>query len=433
MKAWFEAKNRWLLWLFIAAVGLIEPILPNTGRTILTLYLAIFGFLYIREIKAWIRQYVYDKTYLMILSFFALYGFLLIIIWLFLPNPDHLLPSYANIEELMFNYLLLPFFCILIGLHITQKVFERSMLLFSTCTALFGIFLLYAYFDMSLLFQSPGAFIEKVFQSRFTGGDSRISWVNVFLKNYSFFPTLGALVAIPFVRKLQGWYKLGVIALVAFNILWLSFTINRGTIIGFILAAILLFIYAIRAVSWRKKVAWSFVSIALCGLLILLLPQHVKARFAEMIVEIKLFFTTGHDSGSTSIRLTIWQILLDHTDEFWLFGASPIYATSKLWLYFSDSGYQHYIDSGLIYHSQYLTYFHHFGIIGLLFLPVALFYPIYVLIRQRQISITVIGILIIFIVALVEDRYLGNAKTATLLFFIYFSFFQREKWRHIEA
>jgi hypothetical protein len=433
MKKQWKEKSGWLLLLFIAVVGLAEPMIANVGKILYTSLLAAFGFLYIDEIKAWLREHIYEKTYLTILSIFVFYGFLLIIIWHFLPNPHHIPPSYQNIEELLYNYLLLPVFCILAGLYTTQKLFERTMLLFSACTVLSGLFLLYAHFDITQLFQSPITFIKHVLQCRFTGCDSRIGWVNVFLKNYSFFPAMGALVAIPFVHKFRGWPRAGVIVLVLLNTCFLLFTVNRGTIIGFTLAIVLLFFYTIRGVSWKKKVIWSFVFIALSSILILLLPQHIKTRFVEMVTEIKLFFSTGHDSGSASIRLTIWEILFTHADEFWLFGAGPIYATDKLWLYFSDAGYQHYIDNGYIYHSQYLTYFHHFGIIGLLFLPIALLYPVYIMIRHRQISITLIGILVLFFMALIEDRYLGNPKTAQLLFFIYFSLFQREKWRCIES
>ncbi|MDR0692456.1 MAG: O-antigen ligase family protein [Prevotellaceae bacterium] len=293
--------------------------------------------------------------------------------------------------------------------------------------------MLYAHFGVVQLFQSPIVYIENVLQCRFTGCDSQIGWVDVFLKNYSFFPALGAWVAIPFAHKFRGWRKVGIIVLIVLNTCFLCFTINRGTIIGFALSIVLLLFYALRTIPWKKKIGWIFVFIALCSLLTLLLPQHIKVRFAEMASEFNLFFTTGHDSGSVSIRLTIWKTLLGHANEFWLFGDGPIYATDKLWIYLSDAGYQHYIDNGYIYHSQYLTYFHHFGVIGLLFLPVALLYPIYAMIRYRQVSITLIGIIVLFFVALIDDRYLGNPKTAQLLFFIYFSFFQREKWRHVEA
>jgi hypothetical protein len=433
MKTWFKEHTGGLLFLFIAATGLVEPLVPNTAKILYTLYLATFGFLYLPEIKAWLRQHRCEKTWLTLLASFAGFGLLLIVVWHFLPNPHHLTPDYANIDELLFNYALLPVFCILIGLHVTQPTFERAMLLFGACTALFGCFLLYAYFDITPFFRAPVAFIENVLQCRFTNCESRLGWVNVFLKNYSFFPAVGALVLFPFVRKFRGMRKAGVLLLVMLNTLFLLLTINKGTLTGFALVMVVLFFDSIRSVSWKKKGIGGGIFLASCALLIVLLPHHIKARFAEMATEIQLFFTTGHDTGSASIRLTIWKTLLAHADEFWLFGAGPLYATGKLWIYFADAGYQHYIDSGFIYHSQYLTYFHHFGILGLLFLPTALGYPIYIMIRHRQLSLTLIGIIILFLVALIEDRYLGNAKTATLLFFIYFSFFQREKWRRIET
>jgi hypothetical protein len=362
MKRWFE-KNSWiLLCLFIAVVGLVEPLVPNAGRVTFTVCLLVFGWLYRKEIKAWLKDHTQEKTYIKLLSFFVFYGLILIIVWHFLPNPQAFKPSYANVEELLWNYLLLPFFCILIGFYLSQKAFERTMILFSLCTVLCGIFLLYAHFDIRLLFVSPLTFFEKVIQCRFTECDSHIAWVSVFLKNYSFFPTLGALAIIPFVWKYTGWRRVAVSVLFLFNVSFLIFTINRGTIIGFGLALVLIFFNAIRAISWKKKILWGAGALAVICIIIVVLPQSVKGRFVDMITETKLFFTAGHDSGSASIRLTIWKSLLSHADSFWLFGDGPIYATQKLQLYLADAGYQNYLDRGYIYHSQYLTYFHHFGI-----------------------------------------------------------------------
>jgi O-antigen ligase len=151
-----------------------------------------------------------------------------------------------------------------------------------------------------------------------------------------------------------------------------------------------------------------------------------------VVSESKAFVREEHDSGSTSIRLTIWKVQLSHVKEFWLFGEGPIYAKKRFGDYLIKAGYQRYVDTGYVYHNQYLAEFHYYGVAGLFFLTFLLFYPLYSSLRRRRFSMALTAITVVFAIALMEDRYLSKDMVAALLFMLYFSFFQVDKWRFLE-
>jgi hypothetical protein len=421
-----------ILLLFTISLGLTGSLSADINKVVYVLgVLALLPCLY-RALKGRMSEHCYERRYLRLLMLFVAYGILLIVVWTFLPNRYDLKPTYGGIEELVFNYALLPLFCYAVGLNVSQKGFERAMVAFGCCTALNGFFLLFAYFDLATLVDTPSTFFSEVLRCRFTGCESRISWVDVFVKDYSFFPALGVLCIIPFAMRLSGWQRWLAAMVALLNVFFLLLTINRGTMVGFFTALLLIFFYSLRHLQWKSKMGYGLLFLVLCYSVVVFMPQSIKVRFADMCSESYLFFKEGHYTGSVSSRLTIWKTLMNHVGSFWLFGDGPIYATNKLRIYLTEAGFDGYVQSGFIYHSQYLAYFHHYGIVGLLFLPAALLYPIYATICRLQFSITLASILILFLFALLEDRYLGKAKVTPLLFFVYFSFFQVSKWRHRE-
>jgi len=205
-----ETSHKFLFYLFIASLGLIYPLnISEPSKAIYLFCLLVFGVAYFSDWKRWLCEHPDERRYLMGITLFVLYGLALILIWkYFVPdNPYGLRKRYGDAEDLLLYYLALPLFCSIIGLRLSQKTFERAMIFFSAATVLSGVFLLFAYHDIKLLFDAPVAFFKEVLQTRFTDCESKISWINVFLKDYSFFPALGILVSIPFAIKFSGWRK----------------------------------------------------------------------------------------------------------------------------------------------------------------------------------------------------------------------------------
>ncbi len=428
----FLLRHSWLFLAFMVVLGLTGPVTVDVVKGIYLLVVVLFFVVYRKELLVWCHSRVGELGYMKGLLFFVFYGLALVLIWSALPNKYDLHPSYSCVEELMSNYLFMPLFCLLIGQQLSQRNFERGMILFSLCTVLSGFFLLYAYFDISLLFASPVEFFRGVLSCRFLDCGSRVLNLSVFLKDYSFYPTLGALLIVPFVVKYKGWKRFAFVALFLFNSLFLFLTINRGTMLGYACALLIMILYFLRTLSWKQKTVTAFVIVAVSVFVLLLLPQSITTRFGEISSESSAFFESGHNSGSVSIRLTIWKVLLSHVREFWLFGDGPIYATSHLRTYLVEAGYQDYVDSGFIYHNQYLAYFHQYGIVGLLLVPFVLFYPLYHMLRFRKFSVILLVIIVVFALALMEDRYWGKDKVMMLLSVFYLSFFQLDKWRSLE-
>ncbi len=428
----FLTKNSWILLVFVAVLGLVGPASVAANRAIQLLVILLFGVLYRGEMRAWYKEHAASRLYIKALFLFALYGLVLTAVWSLLPNPGGLRASYRDVEELLLAYVVMPLFCVAMSVGLSQKNFERAMLLFGVSTALGGVWLLCAYFDVSALFKTPTAFLNNVLSCRLFGCGTKHEWLSVFLKDYSFYPSLGALVLVPFFVNGRGAKRILAALFFAVNVLFLFLTINRGTMLSFGLALLLTVAYFLRRLRSWQKVGWALCLVLAAVLLVYMLPQSVKLRFAEIFTEGEAFFASGHDTGSVSTRLKIWEVLLSHVKEFWLFGDGPIYANSQLQQYLIEAGYQRYVDQGFIYHNQYLAYFHHYGVLGLLFMLFLLFYPLYASIRKNSYSVTLAAIVILFAVAQMEDRYIGADKVAMLMFFVYFSFFHVDKWRAVE-
>ncbi|MDR2908136.1 MAG: O-antigen ligase family protein [Bacteroidales bacterium] len=429
----FLIRYNWFLWAFLCTLALIGPIHAGFYKVVCLLIVPTFIVLYYKELKVWYHEHPAERHYFYGILIFCLYVFLQVAVWSFLPNKYNYEPSYGAIEEFLFTYLLLALLAWVLGVGLTQKMFECIIIAFGVCTALGGMFLLWAYFDLSQLLESPKILISQVLACRFTGCVStKFPELTVFLKDYSFYPTLGALLLIPFAVKYKGAKRWLIALLALINACLLIFTINRGTIIGFSIALVLMVIYFSWKLVWYKKMTALLCVIATVVLIVEFMPQEIKMRFLQMIRESEAFIQEEHDSGSISARLKMWEILLSHKQDFWLLGEGPLYGTDRLRAYFMEADYQYYVDMGFVYHNQYLAYFHHYGILGLLFLPFLLFYPLYAMIRYRRFSVTLTAIIIIFAFACIEDRYLGKTMVEAVLFVFFFSYFQLDKWRYIE-
>ena len=428
----FLTRHSWLLFVFLCTLAFIAPVSIAFTKVMSVLVVPTFMVVYRQELKIWLREHIAERCYLKGVLLFGLFVFIQVAIWSLLPNKYGYKPSYSALEESLLAYIFIPLLALVMGVGLTQKMFERAIMAFGLCTALGGILLLYLNFDMSQLLNSPTAFFSQVMECRFLGCEGKFPHLKVFLKDYSFYPTLGSLLLIPLVLKRKGAKRWLLVLLSALNALFLLFTNNKGTMVGFSAALVLMAVYFTRELAWRKRVFAALCIAAAMVLVVVVLPQSVKERFCDVVSESKAFVREKHDSGSTSIRLTIWKIQLSHVKEFWLFGEGSLYATNRLRAYLVEANYQNYVNAGYIYHNQYLAYFHAYGLIGLLFLLFLLFYPLYAMLRYRNFSMMLTTVIVVFAIALMEDRYLGKDMVAALLFMLYFSFFQVDKWRFLE-
>lgn len=417
-----------LSYLFTISLGFIAPISIDIPKVILCITL-LWGLIFFRhELKQYLQQNTLQRIYVYGVLGFCGYGLLLVLLFTVIPNSHHIKPTFAPIENLTFTYLVYFLFSLLVAIKITQKQINHFVIIFIVGTTCSGLFLLYNYHGFSNLLNNPTEYFQSVFNARFMTAQSRFGFVDVFIKNYTFYPAFAAIFSLVFLFRSRKRYILFFLSTFLLNTFLIFFTLNRDGVLSLAIVIPVILIYYFFKVSTTKKLLLTGITILTIITIYITFPASLKVRLHEMTTESSLFFKEGHNTGSTSIRLTIWKTVLQHSPDFWLFGDGPVYANKKLHQYFIESGHQFYADSGFIHHNGYLYHFHHYGIFGLLFLLFFFLYPCYIMFKRKYFSITLCCIIIFFLLMLTTDTYLSKGSAQIILFWMYlFTFLMSKK------
>ncbi|MGL4909406.1 MAG: O-antigen ligase family protein [Bacteroidales bacterium] len=421
-----------LVFSFIVSLGLIAPVIVDPSKIILGIGLLFSLFYFRTDLLLFLKQKSLERVYLIGTLSFAIYGLLLVIIFAISPNSHGLKPTFSPIEHILFAFVLYPLFTFFTAKNISQQQFNRIIFVFIIGNVLAGFFLLYNYHGFLKLFQSPSEYFLQVFSKRFMIGEGKFAFANPFVKHYTFYVGIAAILSLLLTFRAKKSLVIWSLMLFLCNLLFLLFTLNKDGILALVLIAPIILGYYFTRLSFQKKILLPLTFCVGVGLVSFLLPNSLKIRFHEMTTEIKAFQSEGHDSGSTSIRLTIWKILIQHSPDYCLFGDGPIYANKKLHQYFKERGYQSYIDATHIHHNDYFYFFHHYGIIGLLFLFFLLGYSFYFMAKSRKFSISIFSINLFFLIMLMADTYCAKSQSMIMLFWIYLGVFAFPKWIEFE-
>ena len=177
-------------------------------------------------------------------------------------------------------------------------------------------------------------------------------------------------------------------------LVFLSFTVTKSAIIGFLAGFCVLNIYLFK--KSKVKIHYKLATVILivsCGYVLLDNVSMYEARMQEVREEIESVTKGEFQGGTIAPRVAFIRESFKHMDEFglWGLGVSTKHRI-KAWFDASDMNIARYKNVGNIF----LQYWGTGGIFGLAFMLFLFVAPICRMIRKRRVSYLTIGILLAF-------------------------------------
>ena len=177
-------------------------------------------------------------------------------------------------------------------------------------------------------------------------------------------------------------------------LVFLSFTVTKSAIIGFLAGFCVLNIYLFK--KSKVKIHYKLATVILivsCGYVLLDNVSMYEARMQEVREEIESVTKGEFQGGTIAPRVAFIRESFKHMDEFglWGLGVSTKHRI-KAWFDASDMNIARYKNVGNIFLQYWVTG----GIFGLAFMLFLFVAPICRMIRKRRVSYLTIGILLAF-------------------------------------
>lgn len=352
-----------------------------------------------------------EKYYLAVPCLFLVYMVLHTLYFHFFSD-NGLKPSYGIFETLLLYFILVPLYMLSMKPWMSVQLMKKALVLFS-CGVLFVNVCIFFEQVGWAFFEHPVESLNIVYQSRFGGNRATLGGF-LMLEPQAMILALAAVTAF-FQSLIQK--KVWLAALAFLLMIFLSFTVTKASILGFLAGAFFGLIYLFRKLGRREK---RITVAVICGVILIgifFIPEGFTQRFRETVTEIKNIKDGNLAGGSIAPRLAMWLDAKKHFNEFALFGVGVYYKPIlKEWY----SAYPGQVIAEMPnVHNSFLEYWVKGGIFGL-FLIVAFFaFPVVKMIRRHLWPLSVFGgIAVIFIASNTCVLFVHNNSLTIILFWL---------------
>lgn len=343
-------------------------------------------------------------------------------------------PYWSFVELLILYFFVFSLYFISIKPFLTSNVLKKFLL--SLCVGIMVINTVKFFYLTGLgVFTDPANTLKEIYAQRF--GMNMGFWGGYFyLEPQACYLCVSSLISMFFLmneawivqnRKQLLFYSL----ILFFSLLFLSFTVTKGAILGVVLGFLVLIILAWRKWSRTRKITF-ILTVSLSLLTVIpILPEMYFYRYRELADEIEAMKEGELKVGSFSGRILLLKANFIHFKQFGLYGFG-VYKKSiiKNW-YEKYPGNTH-------AHNSFVEYWITGGICGLMFL---IYYFVAPLLRMRKLhKYSPLGIAIIvslifmnnttILIILVDSAPFIIAMLA-LLFFYTDKFYELDTSNHI--
>ncbi len=357
----------------ILLIGFLFPLFPKAIPPLIILYFLI-----------WLINKDYKGVSNIKFRWVALFGIVFFLLHVIgLSYTDHMKLGLSELES-KFSFLLIPIMLLSRPQNYLGKI--RSIMtsfiigcFVGSIICLWGAF--ENYLELPELYQFMGGRLFSIVHLAYFSLYLNVSILFIFwLLNY------GQLDD----KKLR-YVLVGLGAFFAFLIL-LS-TSKNGILTLVIDLIVIAFIYVRRTGNW-KIVLLSTSAIVLFFLGMVNQSQWAKDRFTDLVNNT---FTTSNAQGSTGVRKIAWEATWDVAMDNPITGVGTGDVKPEIYKVYEEKGELDALNRQIGPHNQYLQSFAELGIGGISFLLLILFYPLYLSIKKR--SITIFLFTLAFIVA----------------------------------
>ena len=370
-------------------LGSLIPLFGNAFNFILIVFMFVQFGMNRKEVLENLRQ---ERKYLWVMVLFLAYFSLHTIILLLKGNPIAE-PSYGTFEILILNFILVPAYVATFRNWLTPELLRRFLTYFCLGCLCINIYIFFA-LTGTKLFSAPMDTLNFIYNTRF--GENRFVLGDKFwLEIQALMLAVAALISYFLViKERQRVKRVLFIFLLLALLVFLSITVTKSAIIGFLAGFCVLNIYLFK--KSKVKIHYKLATVILivsCGYVLLDNVAMYEARMKEVKEEIESVTKGEFLGGTIAPRVAFIRESFKHMDEFglWGLGVSTKHRI-KAWFDASDMNIARYKNVGNIFLQYWVTG----GIFGLAFMLFLFVAPIGRMIRKRRVSYLTIGILLAF-------------------------------------
>ena len=393
---------------FLLVAFLLGSLAPLYGNVFNFVLLAFMLVLLGVNRKEMLRNLRYVRWYIGINVAFLIYFSLHTLVVLLKDEPIAP-PSFGTFEVLLLNFILVPMYVSTFKNWITPGLLKKFLFFFCLGCTLLNIYIFFS-LTGTQLFSAPADTLSWIYNMRF-GVNRDVLGSKFWLEAQAM------IIAIGWKMKLFCGFMFLML------VLFLSFTVTKSSILGFLAGFLILNVCLFRKFSLRMRYGLiAGLLVCVCGFSLLTDLAMYEKRIQEIEAEIQSV-RNGEYRGATIVpRVAFIRESFRHLDEFsaWGLGVCTKHRI-KAWYESSDLNIANYNNVN----NAFLQYWITGGIFGLalvLFLFVA---PIYRMIRRKKFSSLILAMLIVFFTVSNTCVTLSwaNSRLFMLLFLAMFCFY----------
>ncbi len=304
-------------------------------------------------------------------------------------------PSFGTFEVLLLDFVLIPIYVSTFREWLSVDLLKKFLSSFCMGCLLLN---LYVFFSLagSKLFIEPMETLSWIYGVRF--GENRVVlggklWLEIQAMMLAISALISYLLAIKETRIKR---RIVYLLMFALFVVFLSFTVTKSSIIGFLLGFSVLNVCLFRKLTFKMRYGLiGTLAICIGGFTLLADLAIYEKRIQEIEEEIERVRNGEYEGATIVPRVAFIQESFRHLDEFSVFGLGVCTKHRiKTWYESSDLNISCYNNVN----NTFLQYWITGGIPGLALILFLFIAPIYRMIRKRKYSFLVLAMLIVFFV-----------------------------------
>ncbi len=310
-------------------------------------------------------------------------------------------PSGSVFELLLMYFLFIPLYVVSAKSFVTVHLLRRFLLALCIGILCFNFVKLFCVTGTTL-FTEPVKALNLLYSGRF-GGNMAMLGGFVYLEPQAIYIAVAAVISYFFIWEYRsgGSQRIrlcGSICLFLLSLLFLSFTVTKGSILAFLCGALFLTVVYFRRESRKFRLIFSSL-VVLGGIVFcLLLPKAYLSRANDMMKEIEEVQAGNYQGGSIAPRLGLMKENFSHFDEFGWVGLG-MYKGDAVHQWYSTSPYRLKDKNVTNSHNSFVEAWLFGGIPGLCFMLYYFLAPVLRMIQKKKYSFLVIASLTTIFVA----------------------------------
>ncbi|MEG0794976.1 MAG: O-antigen ligase family protein [Odoribacter sp.] len=382
------------IWMFIAVAFLLGSI---NGLYGIAFYIFLMGAFLVNlkcDFKGFCANFRKEWKYMILPVVGVVYLCLHYVGTLIFSDPVPYESSWGMMELLLLYFFLLPLYVLSARNFVTPLLLRRSLFALCWGILLFNFVKMF-YLTGFALFTEPVQSLNMLYFGRF-GGNMGFWGGFMYLEPQAIYLSVSALIAYFFLLKqmlsLDNKCVLySSVVIFIFSLLFLSFTVTKGSILAFLGGFLLLSFFYFRAMSRRLKFIGGGIGIILIvGIYFLASPIYIQ-RMKDMKQEIVSVQAGTFQGGSIGPRAGLIKENFSHFDQFGLWGLG-VYKKEMTKEWYEHSPYIGVWVSNS--HNTFVDFWLTLGVFGLFFLLYFFFVPIVRMRKRKQYSYLSIAIIV---------------------------------------